>query len=149
MNLMEQAVDLSGLPSGYAHAEQLAEPLLVNGDALPLLRKEQSLTVARCILQSGEALLLASAIRTNDKLVKAAESLSPQQRRNADNMMYSRLPELVLSGYASNVETLPDPVTQSPIKVMRNQGGQRLYLTSVTLPGAEPPASVFVRVGVC
>lgn len=95
--------------------------------------------------------LLASAVGTSDKLIEAANGMTKQQRENADNMFYSRIPEVVCRGYSPNVETLPSPVTKFSIHVMRNKGGQRVYFARVMLgiPEEQVTGPTILRLAVC
>jgi len=140
----------TGLPQGYEAAARLGTMAVVDCTVLPWMKEPDTLSVAHVTLQGGSEFYLASAIGTDPSLVEAANELNDHQQRNVDSMLYARLPELVQRGHAPNIETLSEPVTSFPIRVMRNQGGQRLYFarTELSLTNGRQ-RSIVLRLGVC
>lgn len=141
----------SRLPSGYESTQSLEHPLTIGPDVLPWLKEPYHLAVAECTLSSGETFYLASAIGSHPKLIQAAEAMTDDQRVNTDNMLYSRLPNLLSDGYHPHIEAYPSPATSFPIKTMRNNGGQRVYFSRLTHsqgPGDEPKPLI-LRLAAC
>lgn len=144
------------LPSGYRSVEQLPQPARIDGTVLPWLRDVYDLSLAHCELDNGASFLLASAVGTHPDLVKAAEAMNDHEQRSTNNMFYSRLASFVDSGHSPQVETLPEPSTPFPVRVMRNKSGQRVYFAVPRLvvpstverpqPSEEP---VVIRLGAC
>lgn len=149
--MTEQIIQTIKTPSGYESSHGLQERATVDSNTLPWLDQPQELAVSQCTLQSGETFLLASAVGTSPKLVEAANGMTDKQRHNTDNMFYSRIPSIVSKGYSPSIEIMPSPVTDFPIHVMRNKGGQRVYFTRVNLGLPEEQASgpTIVRLAVC
>lgn len=139
------------LPSGYTEARSLEVPLKISPEQFPWLDKPQDLQLARCTLQDGESFYLASAIGTHPKLVESAEGMNPHQKRNTDNMFYSRVPEVVKQGFSHHAETMPEPTTAFAIFVLRNRGGQRVYFARPTLelPQGMEKLPLIIRLGAC
>lgn len=145
----QQQVEV-GLPSGYLQAERIPFSAELGYEVLPWIDTPQELSVARCVVQGGIEFYLASAVGTHPNLVKAAEGLNEHQQRNVNNMMYSRLPGYVQNHHGPNIETLRKPATDFPVRVMKNQGGQRFYFATPELPfsdGSNHP--VVLRLGAC
>lgn len=90
--------------------------------------------------------LFASAVGTSDKLVEAAEAMHDGQKRSADNMFWSRIGGFIANGYHPKVETLPEPVTDTPIHVMRSPAGQRVYFAVKDLADGK---KLVIRLAVC
>ena len=134
------------LPSGYRSIEQLPNASYVTPDQLPWLARPQELSTVRCTLQGGETFLLASAVGTHPDLVKAANSMTSQQGKNTNNMLYSRLAGFVSNGYSSpqvsSCDTMPIPTF-----VLRNNGGQRVYFAMLSSPDSEE--RLFIKLAVC
>ncbi|HKU19132.1 MAG TPA: hypothetical protein VJP80_07775 [Candidatus Saccharimonadales bacterium] len=153
MGSLEGSSEYRNLPSGYEYVEQLPEPLHVSDAVLPWLDGGVDLSVVHCMLDGGDDFYFTSAIGTHDKLIEAAASMSEAQRRITDQMLYSRLPGLVVQGCSPHILTLDSPVTPSAIRIMRNPGGQRVYLTRPTLSlecaETSEPVPVYIRLGVC
>lgn len=149
--MSEQLTTKADIPSGYTEVISLPEPLRAGPETLPWLKAETDLQIAECTLQDGTKFYLGSAIATHPSLVNSAEGMTDKQRRNTDNMLYSRLPELVTQGYSPLVETLPEPVTKFPILVMRNKGGQRVYCGRTTYQAPEDDVArpLIIRLGAC
>jgi hypothetical protein len=138
------------LPSGYNRVEQYPVTAQVDSETLPWLQEPTDLTLARCTLDSGESFLMANVVGTNDRLIQAAKGLSEQQTKNVNNMFYSRLPQYVSEGHSPAVDTMVDVVTPFPIKVMRNNGGQRVYFGVTQLQLADGDTRpVLLRIGAC
>jgi hypothetical protein len=121
------------IPSGYESAIDLRERAVIDSSVLPWVKEPVEIGVSECVLQSGETFQMASAISTHPKLVEAANGMTDKQRRNTDNMFYSRIPEIIITGYSPNVETMDIPSTDFPIFTMRNGGGQRVYFARTRL----------------
>lgn len=140
----------SGVPSGYESSSTIRD-IAIDSSVLPWLKEPYDLTVSEVALQSGSRFLLASAIKSHDRLTAAANGMTEGQRKNADNMFYSRVPSVVEQGYSSNVETMPSPSTEFPIYVMRNKGGQRVYFARISLGLSEENMTgpTVLRLGVC
>lgn len=149
--MAEQITQTINTPSGYESSHGLQERATVDGNTLPWLDRPQELSVSQCTLQSGETFLLASAVGTSPRLVEAANAMTDSQRQNVDNMFYSRIPTVVSKGYSPSVGSIPTPVTDFPIHVMRNKGGQRVYFARVNLGLKEEQTSgpTVVRLAVC
>ncbi len=146
----EEHLTLS-MPSGYEASERLEQLASINETVLPWLQGPYELTVTKCRLGSGEEFLIASALGTHPKLADAARAMTDKQRQITDNMFYSRLPAIVINGYSPNIETMPKPITDFPVYVMRNNGGQRVYFSRISLGLAEEQqcGPVIVRLAVC
>lgn len=113
----------------------ISEPVELLGGALVTMRDE------KC-----PPFIVRSAVGTNKRLEGAAQAMTEQQSANANNMFWSRIGPFVRDGYQPHVETMPHPATNTPIHVMRNNGGQRVYFMS----SKEPDGTVVVtRLGVC
>ena len=149
--MAEQVNPTISMPSGYESSHGLQERATVDGNTLPWLNQPQELAVSQCTLQSGETFLLASAVGTSPKLVEAANGMTDKQRQNTDNMFYSRIPAVVSKGYSPSIEIMPSPVTDFPIHVMRNKGGQRVFFARVNLglPEEQTLGPTIVRLAVC
>lgn len=141
----------TNLPSGFISAEQLHQPLTLDETVLPWLKEPTQVSVARCELEGGKGFYLASAIGTNRRLVDAAEAMNNHQKRITDNLFYSHIPGYIESGFANNVETMPNQATSFAIHVMRNRGGQRVYfgMPRLSLDKKSEPVPVVLRLGVC
>lgn len=136
------------LPSGYASVEQLPEKIEVGNDILPWADGTQELSVARCMLQSGQEFYLASAVGVNQKLVKAAMALNEHQQNNVNNMLYSRLPDFMENFYSSSVETMRTG-NDFPVYVMRNKAGQRVYFSTPEVQINDTSTRLALRLAVC
>jgi hypothetical protein len=149
--MAEQLIQTPKMPSGYEASQGLQEKAIIDKDILPWLADPRELAVSECTLQSGKTFLLASAIGTNPKLIEAAKSMTSGQRQNTDNMFYSRIPAIVSNGYSPNIESMPSPVTDFPILVMRNNGGQRVYFARVNLglSKEQTDSPTILRLAVC
>jgi hypothetical protein len=139
------------LPSGYESSESLNRDVRIDGDTLPWLSEPYNVSLSRCTLQTGETFLIASVIGTNPKLIEAANGMNEGQQRNTDNMLYSRIPTFLSQGYSPAVETMPDPITNFPIGVMRNKGGQRVYFARIRLgvPEEDISGPTIIKLAVC
>ncbi len=148
---MSEQLNNPGLPSGYEMSRSLPEPLTVGQDSLPWLKEPAALQVAECKVQGGESFYLASAIGTSDKLTKAAEGLTEDQRRITDNMFYSRLQGFLDKDPNARVEQYPNAETPFPIFVFKNKGGQRVYFGSTTFQpeGVTESKQLIIRLAVC
>lgn len=139
-------------PKQFAHesiaaAEQVA-PLTVGQGELPWLSEPVELGAVLVTMRDETCpkFIVASAIGTNRRLTSAAEGMTDRQRENTDNMFWSRVSTFVRDGFHSRVETMPDPVTERPMHVMRNSGGQRVYFN---IRRAEDGTPIVTRLGVC
>lgn len=147
---VEQQPTTPQLPSGFEAVRALQEYALVDETVLPWVDGQVELSLAECRLANGESFILANAVGTHPKLVAAAEAMTDQQQTNVNNMFYSRIQTYVEQGYAPNIESMPAPGTGFPIKVMRNQGGQRVYfgMTNLLLTSGET-RPVVMRLAAC
>jgi hypothetical protein len=148
---MEIVPEQPNLPSGYISAEQLPAPLQLGHDMLPWIGEGETaaINLTRCTLTSGVEFLVGSALKTHDRLAKAAQGMNEQQQRNCDNMFYSRVAGYIEGGLqSSNVENMPDTAAPFAIKVLRNNGGQRVYFGLFTTPGTGD-LPVVLRLAAC
>lgn len=148
---MSEQLSVPKIPSGYEASEVIDQKVVIGDHTLPWLSQPYELTISECTLQGGKKFFLASAIGSSPKLVEAARGMTEGQRRNTDNMFYSRIPAIVGQGYSPSVESLPSPVTEFPIYVMRNNGGQRVYFARVHLGLAEERSTgpAILRLAAC
>jgi hypothetical protein len=148
--MSEQILQTPKMPSGYESSMTLPEQALIDQEVLPWLDGPVPITVGEFRLQTGEEFKLASVIGTHPKLVEAAEGMTENQKRHTDSMFYARIPTVVSQGYSPNVETLPQPATDFPIYVMRNNAGQRVYFarTRIDLDKGEVEP-VVLRLAAC
>jgi hypothetical protein len=148
--MTEQAPQSPRMPSGYESSLTLPEQVFVDQDILPWVEEPFPLTISEFTLQGGESFKMASAIGSHQKLIEAAKAMTEGQRRNTDNMFYSRIPIVVSQGYSPNVETMQNPTTDFPIFVMRNNGGQRVYFGRTNLNvGGRESEPVIIRLAAC
>lgn len=115
-----------------AASEQVTNPaelIKLKAEEFPWLQTDTTLSTALVTMEDVTCppFRFGSAIGTNAKLVQAAEGMSEGQSRNADNMLWSRIGGFVRDKHSSSVEKMPESSTASPIHVLRNNGGQRVY----------------------
>jgi hypothetical protein len=141
------------VPSGYESSESLDRIIAVGGDVLPWLDQNEkfNLHISKLDLTGVGSFLVASAIGSNRNLVSAASGLTEHQSNIVNNMFYSRLAGFISNGQSASVETFEDAVTPFPIKVMRNNGGQRVYFARVALgiPEEDEYGATVLRLAVC
>lgn len=140
------------LPPGVQSSELYRDHFELDSTTLPWLHEPYDVSIVRCVVSDDTNYLLASAVGSHRKLEEAANGLTPHQSGVVNNMFYSRLAAFAQHGNAvSTIDTLPNPATPFPIRVMRNQGGQRAYFGVPLLPVGESGAllPVVLRLGVC
>lgn len=140
------------LPPGVQSSELYRDHFELDSTTLPWLQGPFDVSIVRCVVNENTDYLLASAIGSHRKLEEAANGLTPHQSGIVNNMFYSRLAAFAQHGSAVNtIDTMPNPATSFPIRVMRNRGGQRAYFGVPLLPvgGSGELVPVVLRLGVC
>ena len=145
---MEKIQNTPELPSGYLHTESVVTPLVITSAEMPWLDSPTAINLVKCTLQGGKEFLLGSAIHTDPKLVGAARSMTDQQSTNCNNMFYSRVAGFVEGGLTSpSVDTFPNSATSFPLRVLRNNGGQRVYFG--VMRDEQLGLPIIVRIAAC
>lgn len=129
-------------------AERVSGPVRFTNEDLPWINDSVDLNAALVTPKDKTCpqFIFASAVGTHRKLVEAADALTEGQQQNVDNMFWSRIGPLLRDGYSPLVDTVPNPRTNAPMFVTKNEGGQRVYFG---ISRSENGLPLVVRFGVC
>ncbi len=145
---MEQPAQTQNIPSGYTEVAKVQERLSLGPENIPWMDEPKEFQVVLCKVQGGSEFLLASALKTHDGLADSADAMTEHETRNCNNMFYSRVAGYIQNGNSSPlVETFPDASTSFPIKVCRNDGGQRVYFG--VMRDEASGRTVILKIGAC
>lgn len=136
------------LPSGFESVVATPKKLEVTPQDLRWLEKEEKVNLVLVTLgtSSQQQFYFGSLIR-GKKLVESANQLTEGQERNANNLLYARLPDMIQRGYSPHSNTLSNPFTrQRPIIYFANPGGQRVYVVRF---GEIEGIPAIIRIAVC
>jgi hypothetical protein len=143
----EEQQKSKNLPTAFEAVENIGETFLVGNHVLPWLSNEQEIPLVRVRLAgTGQVFHFGSAIR-GKRLQDAATALDERRNRVVDQLFYSRIPDLITSGFAHSAKVLENRTTDDPIYYFGNKSGQRVYFMKFN--GEQRELPLILRIAVC